>query len=1400
MSAASDSSKRNRPVIAGPSARVESSVSFEQRSAMIITVTAAVVAVAAMILYLVLALNWSKQPFMGALMSRTLVIDGSQPTQTGTWPGLVAGLERLDRITSINGQKLSANPTDYETAYQAFLAISSRFHPNRVIRIEFERPARNGVVTTTRSVRCEAVVNGIAPCAVSLPLRSFPVTDFVALFVIPYASGLLLLVAGLVLLRMRSSQPTALLVSTLCFSQSIFIAGLFDQNTTRLLIPLWIFATVMSGGCMGLLALIFPIRSVWLYSRPFLRFVPIGISLALAAVLLMLNARPPYPSYATDNFLIAVFGALCGLGALVFSLLRRRTRATTPIVRDQSNTVLIGIALAAAPIGIWLINVVTRPLLGVSPIAFNERAAAPFFILPAISLVYAIFQYRAMNTDRIVSQAITYAMMLFALIIGYFLLVFGVTLIAGQFVNANDASLMALTIFVIAVLFIPLRTRLQGRIDELYFRARRNYQNQIETFAQKLTVLVKFDEIMQEFRAQLESALTPTQVFVFLPDRDSGEFIAFGNPKPETDVRFGGSSSLVALLREGEEFIYLEPGRPWPPELVVERARIMILNSLVVVGFRGGNQLNGFVSIGPPRSGAGAYNFESLRFIQSLTRQISVAVERAQVVNSLERRVRELDVLSQVSQAVNFTANFDDLLELISTQADKLIEASHFYIVLRDASTDELYYAFFLEDDERYRERENKRWPVERDLFSEIVRSGQSLRVPNYAKAMQERNTPIKNEDPNMKAWVGVPLVAGSSTVGVLAAGATRPDKVYTDDQLKIFADIGALAATSLEKARLFDETNSRARQLAALNDISRQLVAYESDIEKLLALITQNAVDILGAEAGSLLLTVDDKSGDLEFKVVTGGSGKELIGSRLPAKRGLVGQVASTGEVIIVNDAANDPRWGGELSKGMFKTSSVLAVPLKTQSAVIGVLEVLNKKGVGSFVKDDADLLTTFAGQAAVAIENARLFQLTDYQLSERVTELETMERIDVELNRSLELHKVAEITLRYAMEHSTASSGLLGIVSTDGHSMDVVAMLGYDRQDFPEGAEGTYWPIDKGIVSRVMRTKRADLVTDTAIDPNYVPSLRGATSQITVPMLSGGAINSILILEKVKDPRLSLVEMAFVQRLAEHASIAIANAQLYAELNRANQSKSEFVSFVAHELKNPLTSIKGYSDVLISGAVGQMNEQQRNFLGTIRFNADRMNTLVSDLNDVTKLQLGELRIELSPTSFRNIVTETLRPLQKQIEDKEQELAIDMPDNLPDIDADQNRLIQVLTNLVSNAHKYSPSGGKIAILGEIVNNRRDSKGKALGPALHVSVQDTGIGMSEEDLTRLFTPYFRSENPLAREQPGTGLGLTITRGIILRHGGEIWVESTVGVGTTFHFTVPLSAENVQVPK
>jgi len=1341
------------------------------------------------------AMQWRVQPFPGLMVTRTLMVDGTKPIGW-EWPGLAAGVQHGDRLIALDGQTLGDSPD----AYQRLNELLSARSVGDEVDLTFLRSS-DDLATVAPSIVCDTPMGGFASCTARVSLIEFPDNDIIALFWVPFFAGVLALGIGIIVLVLRNRFTSGRLVSLVSALLATFCFGLFDINTTHRFTEVWIVGTALLGGAVVSLSLVFPARLPRIYRSTMLLHVPLLIALIPALVGLWLYRSPGAPNSASVGSQLAVLTALVGSVISTLFWMRQRRRATTSLMRDQANMVLTGFLFAVIPGVIWLINLIAGALMGGSLIPFNTSVVAPFFALPALSMAYAISQARPVDADRWISNGITYTFLALGLILGYFLLVLSATLFTGRMVEADNPFVLALAVFLVAVAFLPLRARLQNRIDKLYFRQRINYQDQVEQFARSLSALRELPAISAEYRTTIEQTIAPTHFFIFLPGPQFEEYIAFGKVKPDTDIRFAADSPVVDLLRRQDGVIYLSAHTPWPEDLIAERARLNVLKPRLIVGFRGSSRLSGFTIFGGPLSGAEDYTFEEQRFIENLTNQMTIAVERAQVVDSLERRVRELGILSRVSQAVNFTGEFDQLLELIGTQTLRLIDGTHIYIALRDAAMNELYYAFVQEDGDRYMDKENRRWTLGIDVVSEVARTGQPLRISSFERAMTERGATIQREDKAIQAWMGVPLIAGSRTLGVLSVGTIETNRQFSDEQMRMLSDIGALAATSFDKARLFAETNLRARQLSALNDVSRVLVATELNLnlDKLLELITSSATNILNAEAGSLLLTVDDGSGDLEFKVDIGSPESDLLGMRVPFGRGLVGQVAQSGQVIIVNDAATDPRWTGELASGGFVTQSVLAAPLITQKRTIGVLEILNRR-TGVFTQEDADLLTTFASQAAVAIENARLFQMTDQQLSERLTELEMLERIDAEMNRSHSLDAVAEIALRWAVANTQASAGVLGVVSSDKQFMRVVARLGYLDDEAPEGAQDGLWPLTKGIVSRSMRTRRAELVSDVSIDPLYIPSQRDTRSQITLPMLTGGDVIALMILESTQDTGLRLAHMPFLQRLAEHASIAIANAQLYEELALANQSKSEFVSFVAHELKNPLTSIKGYADVIMSGAVGALSDQQQNFVGTIRSNAERMNTLVSDLNDVTKLQTNNLRIEPEEGTISDVVEETLRPLQKQIEDKGQRIQLALAEDLPHIYVDRNRIIQVLTNLINNAHKYSPADAQITIGADVTTSQRTPQGRVSKPVLHVRVQDEGIGMDEDDLSKLFTPYFRSENPVAREQPGTGLGLTITRGIVERHEGHIWVESVLGQGTTFHFTLPLAETKMPEPE
>jgi signal transduction histidine kinase len=265
----------------------------------------------------------------------------------------------------------------------------------------------------------------------------------------------------------------------------------------------------------------------------------------------------------------------------------------------------------------------------------------------------------------------------------------------------------------------------------------------------------------------------------------------------------------------------------------------------------------------------------------------------------------------------------------------------------------------------------------------------------------------------------------------------------------------------------------------------------------------------------------------------------------------------------------------------------------------------------------------------------------------------------------------------------------------------------------------------------------------------------------------------------------------------LAERAGLAIENSRLYAQerrlreqleaLNRrledVNQLKSEFVTVASHELRTPLTAITGYMELLLEGQMGPLAAAPRQCLGMVKRNAERLVELIDDLLDIARIEAGKVELQRTPLDLAPLIQEVATALRPHIEAKGQQLSLALAAALPSASGDAERVRQILTNLLSNAHKYTPSGGRITV----------TAGGEAG-RVWIEVQDTGIGLSPEDQGRLFTKFFRAQHPMTREVGGTGLGLAITRALVELHGGAIAVASAPGQGSTFSVTLPAAQE------
>ncbi len=541
---------------------------------------------------------------------------------------------------------------------------------------------------------------------------------------------------------------------------------------------------------------------------------------------------------------------------------------------------------------------------------------------------------------------------------------------------------------------------------------------------------------------------------------------------------------------------------------------------------------------------------------------------------------------------------------------------------------------------------------------------------------------------------------------------------------------------------------NSTVDALTQVADI----VAVGRNQSELLERVLAFAAKTLGASGASALLLEEDGA-HLKFVAAIGPRSAPLIGQRVVVGEGIVGQVAYDGEALIANDIRDSGHSGRfDLLTGL-ETRSILAVPLRVRGSVVGALEVVNREGETPFSEADLELLQAIANQAAVALDNVRLYDRLAFRVEQSQDALAIA-------NRELEADKTLMQTVLHSMTDGlvvTDEVGCIQLVNAAatqllpelGREQIIGTPLGIVLPDFPLGAISS-------LADKENETDEAVLLFRGSIDSpiaveGHVALLRG----------SGGELAGLV---------------------AVFANVT--------QRRRIEQAKSDFVSFVAHEMRSPLTSISGFSSMLARGESGGNSTlapaTRSRFLGVIRGESERLTRLINTLLDAARLEAGspiELNrdtIELPP--IIELSLETQRAYSSR-----HTLKSEVTPHLPTIFADADKVQQILINLLSNAQKYSPGG-------EIVLGARPRPG-----FVELWVSDRGPGIAPEQRQILFSRFGRAPQSAqgigAGAKPtGTGLGLFLTKHLVEAHGGKIWVESEPGHGATFRFTLPIEAK------
>ncbi len=699
----------------------------------------------------------------------------------------------------------------------------------------------------------------------------------------------------------------------------------------------------------------------------------------------------------------------------------------------------------------------------------------------------------------------------------------------------------------------------------------------------------------------------------------------------------------------------------------------------------------------------------------------------------LERRAVQLETAAEVARDAAAIHDVDELLEeTVALISDKF----------------GFYHAaiFLLDDTGQYAVLESASSPGGRRMLERGHRLevGEKGIVGYVAEAVESRVALDVGKDavhfvnpdlPETRSEMALPLVAGGEVIGVLDVQSTQVG-AFDDEDVAILEVVADQLALAIENARLLEESRQAVREMrAARGDYIRTAWAR------------------LNQQAGFEYDRVSVRSVD-------------------PPSSSILHQALEAGEVVAMSNP--EDQW------------AALSSPLRLRDQVIGVLSLEDADGREDWTEDEIELVEEVSEQVALALENTRLFQETREMAQRRALVNEVLQAASTSLEPENLLHKAAEAI-------STRLQIPSVVFMLDEGTLRPVAAHDAAAQDVAWPGEPAVAPEMDPTLFEAVRTKEVRLL-DAINGRLRGPAARLADrlnlqASVYAPLISRGQVLGVLQMgRQAGQPDLLAEDVTFAELIAGNLSVGLESARLYQEavdtaerLREVDRLKSQFLANMSHELRTPLNSIIGFSRVILKGIDGPVTDQQQEDLEAIHNSGQHLLGLINDILDISKIEAGKMELSFGPVDVEEVIEGVMSTAIALVKDKPVDLQHTVSDDLPTIEADERRVRQVLLNLVSNAAKFTDEGF-IRVEAEL---------DADEDQVIVSVADTGSGIPQEKIQEIFQPFTQVDGSSTRKHGGTGLGLAITNSFVEMHGGKLWVDSKVGEGSTFYFSLPI---------
>jgi signal transduction histidine kinase len=652
------------------------------------------------------------------------------------------------------------------------------------------------------------------------------------------------------------------------------------------------------------------------------------------------------------------------------------------------------------------------------------------------------------------------------------------------------------------------------------------------------------------------------------------------------------------------------------------------------------------------------------------------------------------------------------------------------------------------------------------------------------------------------------------SPIQTLQAGAARIGAGALDHRIEVKGsdELGALAgefnrmAEQLQEyyAGLEHKVEERTRELSealeqqtATAEILRVISSSPTDLQTVLDAVAQSAARLCDANDAYIVRV---EGGAYRVVAQHGSLPRPPIDESFPVSSDLVvGRALIERRTIHISDVFAEPDSEFARAKKMARQQgfrTILVAPMLREDVAIGAIGV-RSTDVHPFTSKQIALLETFADQAVIAVENTRLFnelQSRTRELARSVEQLRSLSEVGQAVNSTLDLQEVLSTIVKHAVQLSATDGGAIYEADEEIGGFRLRATYGLP-QDLVEVMRATPLRAGEGATGRAAALRTPVQIPDLRADQSYPGSLQriseraGFRSLLSVPLLREGRVLGSLAVSRTAAGEFPSEVVDLLQTFAAQSTLAIQNARLFREiahksheLEVASQHKSQFLANMSHELRTPLNAILGYTELIVDGIYGEVPAKLGEVLERVQGSGRHLLGLINDVLDLSKIEAGQLTLAANDYSFHDVVQTVISGVESLAAEKQLKLVTNLAADLPVGRGDERRITQVLMNLVGNAIKFTDAG-EVAV-----------RVTAPDGMFVASVADTGPGIPEDQQQRIFEEFQQVDSSSTRKKGGTGLGLAIAKRIVELHGGHIWVESTVGKGSTFSFSLPVRVE------